>query len=90
MPLTIWRTSSAGAMLACSLQHSQAMISHTGHGGSVLANYPGTLSVPRLVTRHSIHITCHLCTFSPLVAPAEFLFMTGCSYFTGISSVAAD
>jgi hypothetical protein len=66
------------------------MISHTRHSGSVLANYPGTLSVPRLVTRHSIYITCHLCTFPLLVTPAEVVFMTGYSYFTGISSVAVD
>ena len=37
----------------------QAMISHTRHGRSVLVNYSETLSVPRLVTRHSSFITCH-------------------------------
>jgi hypothetical protein len=37
----------------------QALISHTQHDGSVLVNYPGTLSVPRLVTRHSHIFACH-------------------------------
>jgi hypothetical protein len=45
----------------------QAMISHTRHGGSVLVNYSGTLSVPRLVTRHSSFITCHSLLVFPLL-----------------------
>ena len=34
--------------------------------GSVLVNYLGTLSVPRLVTRHSSFITCHSLPAFPL------------------------
>jgi hypothetical protein len=32
------------------------MISHTRHGGSVLVNYSGTLSVPRLLHVIALHL----------------------------------